>query len=1397
MAEEKFKLGFELVAGGNLTAEMKRLKDAFRDMIGPDIAAKFNQLFDVIEKRAKSFTSSLSPLASQNLFGVITERGATLTAQESTGVKVTAKIPIEQEKKDEDRAFASLARHHEKETAATLKQRDNLARIERERNEQSIRNKEELEARIRSVQERFHGRAIVDEETRRKRLSAMSDVALNLYDREIKKRQELEARGLTWVDSKHNRAYADELSRQAKLKQAKEQEVKYRQELEAKTSTFTSRTNMRGIAENIERNRKLEREKKKAYLESVRLQEEGQAKDVTLGGRQQLKAIAETLDLQARQRREKAGLLKDLQREGVLTDEVRQKIQAKNLEEAKVYAKDLLSGKRAEIREQQRYIDFLKVRGVVTEEQIQKINKMSAAEAKAARQELILKDRLMREDYRRTFALDSIAQTLIRLGTTAIATFSIMMRESTRFALSLTRLTQGYSLTIKEAVTLSGLAEATGVDIDTLTKGVGNYFQKIVTAGQGTSLVAGRVREALAFAGISAVRLGEQGMGAVDMLSKMREVYRTLKEPQDKAYLGQVVFGSEYEKFIPILSMTDETFQRLSTTFGAFAEIIGKDAAQKVIEFNAQFVALRETFRGFGMVLMGDISGSMAFIMERLKDFVALIKMIPTPVRQVGSVTTALVPILAVFAGTIVMVISKLQKWGDVMGHTPKFVIGLQTALKSLFGVWGGLLLLLASTVAMIASFVRWEQQAKEVTEDYTLAVDANSKAAEANAAKMLKSGNLTEKQSETVEHHTQIIREQRAEYEKLAAWISRPGLHNPFVEGRNLAKMETAKNLIDDSTKAINALYLSVGKFASLSAWKDVVVNLNEWGDITSDETMTMTQRINALSSAWDAYRIKNADNLGIIERDQQAWAKETADFIEQTHRNIASLAKEAKKPIEEPDTSKYGSRIRKINTDTMDAVTKLQDNLKAQEIAYGKFKLERTEKVAKTEEQIKMNQRDIDWFDQLSVRAGEEKNRDKYRADAKVLRDENVTLEETKRKAMKESLDFEDNLIRDRKTKKEAEALWMVRQAKLVAQVQEEIAKENREVQRDIQQDMANQAVAFWSSYAKIQLKYSGDTSYFDKAMEEQEKAITLKRDMAIDKEKESIGELALATKEGKALLLSKTKQVTLSSQRELADMYESFYGGIANDTTLYYRERYNAIIDGEVKINDAMKKFEGDNDALRLSLIRLQAQKKELDREWVNATPLERYLKDWDVFVNKGAGYVERMKRDVFGKLQAAFEDMVSTLSTKPSQLFSNLNDILEKLIDTIISSESIMKLHERIKPGQSIIDQMNTIGSIAKEMFGKKLQMMNLVPSMAGALAGGFTGDFGKIGMANPYQFMQNAPEPVGSLFPKEAPVKQLTFEQTNNFNGVVDIEVARRQMEENTRNAQKFLDWRKE
>lgn len=215
-----------------------------------------------------------------------------------------------------------------------------------------------------------------------------------------------------------------------------------------------------------------------------------------------------------------------------------------------------------------------------------------------------------------------------------------------------------FGMTVAQVQQLQGVAAATGVSFDALTRGMGLLDKNLVTQAGSTS-AAGK---ALAAMGLDAGDAGDQ----MKILATVADRFKTMDDGPKKAALAMVLFGKSGRELIPVLNLGAEGIAKLKEKMDEYgatnAEAVakGKELAESTNEQRIAFMGVSNVMTSAFAPMLKDLTDGMN----------SLIKQFVQSYTEGGTVKIILEAMVGAFEGlgTIVSAVGAVLKpFGDII----------------------------------------------------------------------------------------------------------------------------------------------------------------------------------------------------------------------------------------------------------------------------------------------------------------------------------------------------------------------------------------------------------------------------------------------------------------------------------------------------------------------------------------------------------------------------------------------------------------------------------------------------------------------------------------------------------------------------------------------------------
>ncbi|MFN4228125.1 MAG: hypothetical protein ACK4F0_08325, partial [Candidatus Ratteibacteria bacterium] len=312
--------------------------------------------------------------------------------------------------------------------------------------------------------------------------------------------------------------------------------------------------------------------------------------------------------------------------------------------------------------------------------ELQRINTLTGQELKLLQLKLSSFRALENSLYRQRLEYDRIFNTLRSIGFQWTVAMTVGLRQASYFAIELLRATGSLEISIDKAVALDFVARSLGITLTDLTKTVNNVYQALINAGQGTSFVAERVREALAGIGISAVKLGQDTGDVYERFWDLIFRLKQLEASMGKAWVAQKLLGENYERLAPLLALSNEELTKLKNNTELLAKSFGfsmKDLTGSFIEWQLLVETLRLSIQKFWLEILKGSRDTIGVLINQIKLVIQLFNTLPTNFKN-------LVSGFIIIGGPLIYITGLFGRLLDNFQRAKIAIIGLSLALKSL-----------------------------------------------------------------------------------------------------------------------------------------------------------------------------------------------------------------------------------------------------------------------------------------------------------------------------------------------------------------------------------------------------------------------------------------------------------------------------------------------------------------------------------------------------------------------------------------------------------------------------------------------------------------------------------------------------------------------------------------
>ncbi|HOM26541.1 MAG TPA: hypothetical protein PKV21_03440, partial [bacterium] len=303
-------------------------------------------------------------------------------------------------------------------------------------------------------------------------------------------------------------------------------------------------------------------------------------------------------------------------------------------------------------------------------------------------------------------------------------------------------------LTQKQILSLKYTTGALGIQFDDLIQGIGNIYQALISAGQGTSFVAERVKEALDKVGISYYKLGEEMKPSYESFWQVIFALKELEVQFGRSWVAQKLLGTQFERFAPLLGLSTEDLKRLKSESEDFANrmVIDTDA---IVKANVNLGKIIQELKLTYIKIFGDIVASSKSFFEKLKDITTSIAelwvKLPNGLKSFAAYAL-------IYLGPGSFVLGSIVRFGDtlarIINSLPALVIGFKEVFVTISSlvlthpILSGIVVLLTAIGGALSGLIerkrkqidleaQWREKAEEAYKSYAQTIQNLSKAIE------------------------------------------------------------------------------------------------------------------------------------------------------------------------------------------------------------------------------------------------------------------------------------------------------------------------------------------------------------------------------------------------------------------------------------------------------------------------------------------------------------------------------------------------------------------------------------------------------------------------------------------------------------------------------------------
>jgi len=941
----------------------------------------------------------------------------------------------------------------------------------------------------------------------------------------------------------------------------------------------------------------------------------------------------------------------------------------------------------------------------LTEEEI---NKMTLKELENKKKEISIYTKAYAWQYRSRLELDRLANTMRWVAQISIGYLAASLREAISYAIQVNKLVEGYRISSRYILMITGLAEATGMSVNQMTEAIGNYYQKLLTAGQGTSFVAARVRDALDYAGISAIKLGERAESPVVALEKMRRLFEKITDASTRAYLGQMVFGDQYEAMLPILTATNEEFSQLMLKFTRH-NALSPEMTKKMILLNAELISVRQSFRMISM----EIVNSMLPAFEQIQTSFANLRDVLEYFPGFKKITAHILGLTIVISSTLFVLLKittlfdRLNKSATDSNSIASLLIKQFSKLNSVIQFLGSSLgkLIVSATIltsiAIIGEISQWRKLNAVIRE--TNKTILNYKEDMKILRESLKDKELTREQERELQRLENNVKFYENEYKKMKQldtwyrrliWAKGGTTWTKYMEGT----AESLQNSIQSMKAYVESITFKLS--ANAMIWKDVLSKQNYFSEIASDSTLTLMERFNLLNQIYlktiglakqysqDVVEIEKSYKEALIEMFNMA-RKDLSSISNEYARNVKTLNK--LKDVEK-GTLYYDIKSLEIAHD--EKKQQVEDYWKFLETGYRENFNIIAEMKKKNDEAIMLQEKrveraELEW--KRSKGQESEKARKTFNEEKKILQEKQEEKEKLLLQEQSLSVAYEQDKQRKLETIKNIELIKEYEIAEKIKELRKNLYKEEI--------DFALQALDEYKDFYKEASEYAIEMSNvlgIGKYFAGLRRVIDLQYTIELNQYISGLRSLGKTTEEIEKAIAEKKILLAKKYGKEYYSIFVDINNQVWKNENLSLSQRLS-LLDNFINQSSILADKDLKYRAIHIKTLQtLLKEITELERNLKLRHPLESFIEEMERQIKKSGVLVDKLRLDIFKKIVDIVKSFGSELFENSEKAFENLGETLRKFASQMLlvyaQQKTMTTFYDELKKGSDVITAM---------------------------------------------------------------------------------------------------------
>jgi TP901 family phage tail tape measure protein len=174
-------------------------------------------------------------------------------------------------------------------------------------------------------------------------------------------------------------------------------------------------------------------------------------------------------------------------------------------------------------------------------------------------------------------------------------------------------LSQQFGMTVGEVQKLQGVATATGIPIDALTKGMAFLDRNMASAEGGSK----KLKATMGQVGVSF----NDGKTQMEKLATVADKFKNMDDGPKKVALAMQLFGRSGKELIPILNLGSDGIEALNAKMSEYG-VVNEEAVAKGVALAENVNETKLGFMGIGNVLTDALAPAFTALVQGVNDLI-------------------------------------------------------------------------------------------------------------------------------------------------------------------------------------------------------------------------------------------------------------------------------------------------------------------------------------------------------------------------------------------------------------------------------------------------------------------------------------------------------------------------------------------------------------------------------------------------------------------------------------------------------------------------------------------------------------------------------------------------------------------------------------------------------